>query len=65
MTTSLTITIAAESGWVEIWIWLQIISAGDNIGVASVVFFGNVQLDGFSCSIVDKMVGFPGVQVVF
>ena len=42
VTTSLTITIAAESGWVEIWIWLQRIS-GDNIRAV-----GNVQLDGFS-----------------
>ena len=49
VTTSLTITIAAESGWVEIWIWLQRIS-GDNIRAV-----GNVQLDGFSCW-VDKMV---------
>lgn len=48
VTTSLTITIAAESGWVEIWIWLQRIS-GDNIRAV-----GNVQLDGFSCW-VDKM----------
>ena len=56
MTTSLTITIAAESGQVEIWIWLQIISARVIISRVAWVVFGNVQLDGFSWSVVDRMV---------